>query len=178
MDTTLISGITGFATAVLGTLLSHRLLQQRSHKEFAERYRNRLFDKQLAAYEALWTTLRRTSTYFSDETVFVYDQGHVVFSQANATKLAIELTDFFFTEHGLYLSKSTRNALFNARRALMRAAAKQGGAATQVHIGKDDCAAITAALKELVHATRRDVGLRALRFTAHDIGISDDQTDR
>jgi hypothetical protein len=178
MDTALVSGITGFATAVLGTLLSHRLLQERSHKEFAERYRNRLFDKQLAAYEALWKTLRRTSAYFTEETVFVYDQGQVVFSQANATKLAIELTDFFFTEHGLYLSKSTRNALFDARRALTRATVKHGEAAPAEVMPKADCNAIGAALKELVHATRRDIGLRALRFKAQEIGIPDDQIDR
>lgn len=178
MDTALVSGVTGFATAVLGTLLSHRLLQQRSYKEFAERYRNRLFDKQLAAHEALWTHLRRASIYFNEETVFIHDGGEVCFSRSNANKLAVELTDFFFTEHGLYLPKSTRKALFEARRALQRACLKYEAADAPVRISKAEFGDIGMALKELVQATRRDVGLRALRFTAEEIGIPDEPLER
>lgn len=178
MDTTLVSGLTGFATAVAGTFLSHRFVQQRSFKEFAERYRNRLFDKQLAAYEALWVSLRRSSIYFSEATVFVRQAGEVFFSPSNATSMAIELTDVFFTEHGLYLSKSTRKALFEARRALQKACSRHEGSEALVRISKDEFAEVSAALKELVQATRRDVGLRALRFNAAEIGIPEEQTEK
>ncbi|MCE4538292.1 hypothetical protein LXT12_13625 [Pelomonas sp. P7] len=178
MDSTLVSGLTGFATAVVGTFLSHRFVQQRAFKEFAERYRNRLFDKQLAAYEALWVSLRRSSIYFSDETVFVRQRGEVFFSGQNATKMAIELTDVFFTEHGLYLSKSTRKALFDARRALQKASSQYEGGDPLVRIPREQFNEVSAALKELVQATRRDVGLRALRFNAAEIGIPEEQAEK
>lgn len=53
-----------------------------------------------------------------------------------------------------------------------------GGALDLLDHGGERDSGAAATLKALVHATRRDVGLRALQFTAHEIGIPDDQVYR
>jgi len=171
MDSTIIASLIGFITAVVGTIISHFLLLRHSTRQFAEYYRNKLFDKQLAAYEKLWGLLPPTSRASSERTILYLENSKIYVQTKIAKEFCDSITLYFFSEHGLYLSKSTRQALFNVREELWGIYSKDSE--NKVEISKDDKAKIQTYFLKLHTTIRDDLGLRALKFKPEDIGIND-----
>jgi hypothetical protein len=169
----LLTALIGFISAVIGTIISHRLIERRSHREFAERYRNKLFDKQLAAYEALWKVLRRTSRYYDDETIFRWHTSSVWFSQSAAREYCKELTEIFFSEHGLYLAKTTRQCMFEVRDARRKISIEVRDEPELTVLPDVQAKHLRSQFQKLTMTVRHDMGLRALRFRPEDIGVDE-----
>lgn len=178
MISTLLPAIIGFLTAVLGTVLSNWFIERRSHREFAEKYRNALFEKQLAAYERLWCVLLPTSRHSTGSTVFQHVSGNTYFSQPAAQAFCDSLTDFFFSEHGLYLSKTTRSMLFKVRDALTGVLYNKTGGEALLLLDDATRKALRDTFRELVTTVREDVGLRALKFRPEDIGVDEEMLEK
>lgn len=157
-----------------GTWLFLRLVEQRTQREHTVRARNRLFDKQLEAHEALWRALRPAASDWSEHTVLVPFDGEVRLSRANAQQLCEALTDLYHAEHGLYLSKGARRSVFRARNHLRKVLDKHGNEFDPVPIDEGDQRDVAAVLVDLVQRTRADVSLRALRVSMDDVQASDE----
>ena len=174
MDTVVIASLVGFISALIGTIVSHWLITRRSRREFAEKYRTTLFDKQLNAYQKLWSLLAPTSRFYTDKTIVFIRDGKPHINVTTAKKFCEAITEFFFSEHGLYLSKTSRRALFETRDAVYKnIAANKAWDITDIEITAEIRSELRNSFENLHTTIRTDLGLRALKFKPGDIGVDE-----
>jgi hypothetical protein len=172
MDSTTIASLVGFITAIAGSVISHFLLLRHAKRQFAEYYRNKLFEKQLAAYERLWAILYPTSRATTDKTVVGFENGKAFFRAKIAAEFCESITQYFFSENGLYLSKSTRNVLFDVRDILQEMIYSPHHG-EKFELSTEDRKRIRTSFMNLQTTIRDDLGLRALKFKPEDIGVDE-----
>jgi hypothetical protein len=174
MEASLLTALVGLGGVLSGAWISHLLTERRLQREFAENYRNILFSRQLAAYQQLWSLLLPTSRYCSESTILDKRGSGWVIRVSAAKAFCDKLTEFFFSEHGLYLSKSTRRALFSTRDIVQKLIMDASASGLEEH--KLDPAKRKEMRESFINlqtVIRNDMGLRALKFRPTDIGVDE-----
>lgn len=106
----------GFASAALVAVLSQALILRRFRREMLEKFRFGFFDRQLDAYQELWTLLAPISYYREAEDAILAEGEsgpHLHVERCRRFHLAIRA--YFYSKHGMFLSKALRAELFDAR---------------------------------------------------------------
>jgi hypothetical protein len=174
MEVSLLTSLVGFGGVLSGAWISHLLMERRLHREFKESYRNILFNRQLEAYQQLWSLLLPTSLYCSEGTILDNRGSDWIIRVSTAKAFCAKLTEFFFSEHGLYLSKSTRRALFSTRDTIQKLIMDASISGIKEHkIDPAKRKEMRASFTNLQTVIRNDLGLRALKFRPTDIGVDE-----
>jgi hypothetical protein len=112
----LVPALAGLVTALLAGLVSHLLLVRRLRRELLEKLKFSYYEKQLTAYQKLWSLLRPTSYYYAAKDLLIVKRDdNFYLDVANVRRFYDELLVFFYSEHGIFLSKEMRTLLFDSR---------------------------------------------------------------
>ena len=131
-------------TALLTTLLTQKITRNQIYTE-----------KQLACYQKLWGHLKPLSRVCGPDTIM---QDDAIINRQNAIRFCNDYNCFFFSEEGLFLSRKTRNSLFDLRNFLLDLTRKAGSeteALTEKQTYK-----LNLLYKNVFTSIRNDVGLR------------------
>jgi hypothetical protein len=117
--TTLIaSALVGLVSGIAASAVSHLLILRRIRGEALQRLEFGLHEKQAEAYQELWSHLGPTSRYCptedSNRLVKLDGSGYYLDSK-NVISFFESLNDYFYSRHGIFLSKRLRSALFEVR---------------------------------------------------------------
>jgi hypothetical protein len=164
------AGLIAFASAVITSILAHWLMFRRLRRQFAERYRTVYFEKQLASYQKLWSLLKPTSLYPGEDAIIFETDPDPQFDPANAKAFCRAITDFFFSEQGIFLSKDVRKALFDLRGALEEIG-KTGSSGRRFTISRNQVQLVRDSAAQLITVMRNNLGLRNLKFKIEDLGV-------
>jgi hypothetical protein len=165
--------LAGVIAAVIASVISHLLVFRKLRREFAEHYRALYFEKQLSAYQKLWTLIRPGSDFPQDSSILSGGSNNCLFNPGNAQMFCDSINDFFYSEMGLFLSKNTRKNIFILRGYLsgilknIKKDKKRGF----IPIDKDDAVHIRKSFGGLIVSIRKDVFLDNLVFNEKDIGL-------
>ena len=159
MNSAVIGAIVGALAAVVSTVVSHYLLVSRLRAEAAGRTRADLAQKQLAAYQKFWSLLGPTSSYATEGCVLQRDGDEVYLASPAAEQFCRTVTAFFFSEHGLFLSRPLRDVLFGTRDLLLDLLSQNPGK-DAVRLSNTKLKKIERGFRFLYLHVRDDLGLR------------------
>jgi hypothetical protein len=172
MNSILVSGIVGLVSATLVAVVSHWTLLHRIKKEAAQKNRSEYFQKQLAAYMKLWGLLPPTSSYITPDTIISKNVTPYEINVQNAKIFCTDITSFFFSEQGIFLSKNVRSSIFKLRDFID--ALINNDASKNLHtitLSNNKYNDLIFHFKQMQIAVRNDIGLRNLLFDEDEIVI-------
>jgi len=170
MTATIIASIVGFVSAAILSIISHFLLLQKEKKIKLQILRSKLHDEQLLSYKKLWSHLEPTSKYCSDSTLIKYQQHDVYINKSVSKDFILSIRGFFFSDNGLFLSKSVRKELFGLLDILQKLSLSPvAGDNELVKIDKTQENKIRQKIIDLIKTMRTDVGLTDMEFPDHKV---------
>lgn len=113
----IVSAIISLFTALLVLLLSKYFDRKKQRSDFAHAYQTAYFEKQIAAYQALWALYRPLSKNYDEQTIFNRSStsGKVRVNDRVLNNFCSAITQFFFSSDGIFISRNTRKHLFSLR---------------------------------------------------------------
>jgi hypothetical protein len=175
MDIKIATALIAVIAALITTLITQYLTTKQFNTSVKEHYRKLYFERQLLAYEALWSKLRPLSQYHDKKTLLLRkkEDGITVWklSVENTQLFCGDITDFFFSNNGIYLTKSTRKAIFDLRWKLVGVTSRHPNEKQIIVIGNDDRKEINKQITVLTDSVRKDIGLLNLSFDINKLGI-------
>lgn len=172
MKTILLSGLVGFLSAVFTSILSHWFVLHRLRKEAKQRIREDYFQKQLTAYMKLWSLLGSTSKYATKKTIISKNETGSYLDIENACSFCQAITDFFFSEDGIFLTRDMRKAVFTARNVLedyINMASQEEKKCIQISSSKAD--SIQSKFSRIYNQARYDIAVQDLKFNKKEFGL-------
>ncbi len=167
----MLSGIIALVSALVVAAVGHILTLTRVRKEVGVKIKAGLYEKQITAYQKFWDLL---------EPLSYYDVGHdpILFSKddkfhlnaASARSFFISFRTFFYSEHGIFLSRRLRQEIFELRRILEEIIAENPNAGDVFPISNSNAKKIRHLFDGIHTIARRDIGLI-------DPKLPDDATD-
>lgn len=158
--------VVGFLSAALVAGLSQALIFRRFRREMEERFRFGFFDRQLEAYQELWTLLAPVSYYRqAGDTVVVVHEGCPNLHVETCRRFHAAIREFFYSKHGLFLSRAVRSELFEARDFVERMIdARDGSTVSEglVPLTRKERKEVEWRFDRVRIAVRNDLGLRDL----------------
>jgi len=173
MDTVIVAALIGFISAVITSLISHGLLLGRIRREAMEPFRSEFYQKQLMAYQKMWSLLGPTSRYPSDNTVIIRKNRQQYLSVVNARKFSNDIREFFFSEYGIFLSKEMRKSIFEMLDDLAEHKYRGGSEDNLVPLTKEQASSIQVCFANIHVTARRDLALSDIAFPKSELGLEE-----
>lgn len=167
---TLIAAIAGVLSAVLASAGASWVSYRALKSEYLGKRRLELIGKQMAACEALWTTLASGSRSHVGNRVVVYRNDHPHVVLATAQEMCESLTDVFTSPAGLYYSRTVRHCLFDLRDFLegefLSGTYEQG---SELEISKTKAKKFDYLVQSLRVSIRKELGVENLQVAKEDL---------
>lgn len=175
MDVKLLTAIIAACTALVTTIVVQYITGRRIRSSVKEHYRKIFFERQLNGYEALWQKLRPISRYFGPLTVLnrkaVDGEMKWVLNTSVSQKFCDELTDLFFSNHGVFLSKTTRKVIFEIRDEISSTLQDIPEGVEEFELEDNARKRISGLTEGAIGTIREDIGLLNLSFEIEDLGL-------
>ncbi len=118
MLSVVIPAMVGLISGLVSAVFSHLLLIKKIRREAEEKLRFDLYNKQIDAYQRFWDLLGPTSRYagrqHQDRMIKSNETGYFLDKEA-IDSFFDSFHEFFYSEHGIFLSRELRNAFFQSR---------------------------------------------------------------
>lgn len=166
--------VIAFVSAVITTLIVQVVSIRNLKKSFQDQYKRIYFEKQMDAYQQLWKELRPLSKWYDEnQTIFYLNRKGInnkdaLFLPEKALSFCTSITDFFFSEQGIFISKETRKQFFILRSILGDIASNNE---EEVILPEVERKKINSSVDSLIMVIRDDLGVMNLRFDFDDLGI-------
>lgn len=109
---TLISGIISALVALIG----HYWTLKRVREEMLTKFKGGLYDKQITAYQKFWDMLEPLSNYdVGHDPILLTGNDKFHFNAVSARNFFVSYRSFFYSEHGIFLSKRLRDEVIGFR---------------------------------------------------------------
>ena len=171
------TALIAFLSALVTTLITQLFIGLNFRREIKNRYRKTYFEKQLEAYQELWSCLRPLSRYRGPKIIFegvsnIDGEKKWILNINNSFLFCESVTDFYFSHHGLLLSRKVRDLIFELRGLIGKQIVSfSDDRKLSIALEKSVSKEINRLCGEIFEAVRADVGLLNLQFDIKEFGI-------
>lgn len=107
--------IAGALVAIISSALGAWGALVTLRRDYQNRYRMEIINKQMLACETLWSALSIASKYNGNEGLIEISKKGAVLRKKNIVELLRKIANALNSHHGLYYSKEVRNSVFALR---------------------------------------------------------------
>ncbi|WP_452232531.1 hypothetical protein [Lacinutrix sp. MEBiC02595] len=178
IDSKILIALIAFVAAIASTVVTQFILIKKFKKTIHENYRKVFFEKQLNAYQQFWIELKPLSRLYNKHTIIskrIEENKTTWFlNEKPSRNFCNDVTTFFFSEHGIFLGKTTRSHLFSFRNKIHdlidTAKIKDGKIALSNELKKN----INKETATLITSIRADIGVLNLKFNFEELELGDE----
>ncbi|GIQ60890.1 hypothetical protein Flavo103_40260 [Flavobacterium collinsii] len=158
-------------TSLLTTIFTQYILRKNFNDNLKENYRKKYFESQFEAYLNFWSTLRPLSQYYSKKTILEIKDDKIFLNKERSLFYIEDMTDFFFSQYGIFLTRRTRNLIFDFRRDLLKQINLYKGNENLIALTFEQKKELRKHCQKILETTRMDIGLLNLKFDITEFKI-------
>jgi len=173
MDTNIIVAVIAVISALVGSLFGHWLTLRQLRRQQLEMTRGFVHQRTLEAYEKLWASLSPASMYDPDEKgIIIRKKDGMYLNRLAVYQFFSSLNSLFYSEHGLYLSKRMRTAIFTFRDFVQHLIEDVGSDEGEIiKISNSKAKRVEKGLDWLRRNARKEIGLSDVHFPTRDLDL-------
>ena len=174
MNPTLLAVLAGFVSAALMGIISHLLVLRRLRREKLETLRTSYYEKQIRSYQKFWSLLSPTSRYWNFEDSLIVKKNDRNGLQIDSVdKFFISFRSFFYSEDGLFLSRSLRKEVFELRKSLSNLIEREKDRIEDgfLPVSYKQRKSIRNSFHQIREIVRADIGLHDVRLPSREMDL-------
>jgi hypothetical protein len=172
MDTILLTALATLASSIITATLSHWLMLKQLGQQKAQDNRGIFLEKHIEACTKFWSLLGPTSKYIGENRM-LKENGDVTYLDVKVTRqFCQDITLFFFSEHGIFMSREFRKALFDTRTFLDKLLSEaQAPPLDLLPLSRTKADKIEDCFRWLRETVRSEVVVKDLHFSRKEVGV-------
>ena len=170
MENIILATTAALASSIITSILSHWLITRQLRQETAQENRRIYLEKHIEACTAFWALLAPTSKYLGENRIIKQDKESLYLDIKVTRQFCQDVTNFFFSKHGIFMSQEFRDALFGTRDYLdtvMEEAKEESP--DIVRLSKTKAGKIEDSFRWLRETTRNEIVVKNLRFEKQEV---------